>query len=209
VQFTPRHGRISVALATKGDDALLTVEDTGAGIEPAFLPHVFDQFRQGEGGLARKHGGLGLGLTVVKQLIDLHDGSVTVESDGVGHGTTFIVRLPREDSLVRDPSAGSSPLLLHNVNIRLVTHGSAEPTILRSQLESSGAHVLTDTAAPQESTSPPREASLTLIDSGNGPLVLQFPGSNGSTASESIPRSSPASSIVRHAARMLVAIKTS
>jgi histidine kinase/DNA gyrase B/HSP90-like ATPase len=103
----------------------LTVQDTGAGIEPAFLPYVFDQFRHGEGGLSRKHGGLGLGLSVVKQLVDLHDGNVTVASEGAGHGTTFTVRLPREEALVRE-SRGGHPLLLQGVSIRVVTTRGAD-----------------------------------------------------------------------------------
>ena len=94
VFLSPGNGRISVTLAADGDAAVLSVQDTGAGIEAAFLPHVFDQFRQGEGGLSRKHGGLGLGLAVVKQLIELHDGTVDVGSPGAAHGTTFTVRLP-------------------------------------------------------------------------------------------------------------------
>ncbi len=213
VQFTPRHGRIAVALRTDGDEVVFTVQDTGAGIDPAFLPYVFDQFRQGEGGLSRKHGGLGLGLAVVKQLIDLHDGRVTVASAGDTHGTTFTVRLPRENSLVRERASGN-PLLLHDVNIRLVTHGNADPAVLRSQLESSGAHVLPDNVAQNDAASATGDEQLTLIDSGTGPLVLQLPGSHGSTGtstgtSESIPRSSPFSNVVRRAARMLVAIKTS
>ncbi|MBS1816384.1 MAG: response regulator [Acidobacteria bacterium] len=96
IQFTPAGGRIRVALEAQGAEAVCRVEDSGAGIEPDFLPLVFEQFRQGEGGMSRKHGGLGLGLAVVKQLVDLHDGRVAASSGGVGHGATFEVRLPRE-----------------------------------------------------------------------------------------------------------------
>jgi signal transduction histidine kinase len=96
VQFTPEHGEISIALKVDRENAVITVTDTGEGIDPAFLPHVFDQFRQGEAGLSRKHGGLGLGLSVVRQMVDLHGGEVSVSSEGRGHGTTFTVRLPRE-----------------------------------------------------------------------------------------------------------------
>src|SRR5207244_2343959 len=72
VQFTPVKGEIDVSVEARGSDAELRVQDTGAGIDPAILPYVFDPFRQGEGGLSRQHGGLGLGLAVVRQLIELH-----------------------------------------------------------------------------------------------------------------------------------------
>ena len=96
VQFTPSGGRISVTLSPDDSYATLSVQDTGAGIDPAFLPHVFEQFRQGDGGLSRKHGGLGLGLAVVKQLVELHGGTVGVASAGRDNGATFTIRLPRE-----------------------------------------------------------------------------------------------------------------
>ena len=70
------------------------VRDAGAGISPEFLPHVFDRFRQEDAGAKRRFGGLGLGLSIVKHLVELHGGSVTVESDGQDHGATFTVRLP-------------------------------------------------------------------------------------------------------------------
>jgi signal transduction histidine kinase len=138
VQFTPRKGRITVTLSTRGEEAVLSVEDTGAGIEPAFLPYVFDQFRQGEGGLARTHGGLGLGLTVVKQLVDLHGGMVTVDSRGTGHGATFTVSLPVERALPEDRGFGN-PVLLQDVNVRVVAVDGVEASALRSALEASGA----------------------------------------------------------------------
>jgi signal transduction histidine kinase len=94
MQFTPQNGHIDVTLRADAAAVVLTVRDTGAGIEPEFLPHVFDQFSQGEGGLSRKHGGLGLGLAVVKQLVELHGGQVEATSDGAGRGATFTLTLP-------------------------------------------------------------------------------------------------------------------
>jgi signal transduction histidine kinase len=94
VQFTPERGRIDIGVAAADGKVTLEVHDTGAGIDPAFLPHVFDQFRQGESVLSRRHGGLGLGLSVVRQLVELHGGRVEVSSQGAGSGSTFTLTLP-------------------------------------------------------------------------------------------------------------------
>ena len=103
LKFTPEGGRVEVALAQDGDHASITVSDNGQGISRDFLPHVFERFRQAESGLTRAHGGLGLGLAIVRHLIDLHCGTVTAASDGKGKGAAFTVRLPR--SLTVTPSA--------------------------------------------------------------------------------------------------------
>jgi PAS domain S-box-containing protein len=95
VKFTPRGGEVSVSLRRVGFDAEIVVSDTGAGIAPAFLPHVFERFRQAEGAAQRGHaGGLGLGLAIVRHLVEMHGGEVTAESDGEGRGATFRVYLP-------------------------------------------------------------------------------------------------------------------
>jgi signal transduction histidine kinase len=96
VKFTPEGGRVEVALAQDGDHALVTVSDTGQGISREFLPHVFERFQQAESGLTRAHGGLGLGLAIVRHLVELHGGTVAAASEGEGKGTTFTVRLPRD-----------------------------------------------------------------------------------------------------------------
>jgi signal transduction histidine kinase len=93
-KFTPPGGRIQVRLAPEDGCALLTVSDTGIGIAPEFVPHVFERFRQWDSGLARMHGGLGLGLSIVRHLVELHGGSVSAASEGPGRGATFVVRLP-------------------------------------------------------------------------------------------------------------------
>jgi signal transduction histidine kinase len=95
IQFTPRGGTVDVRLQVDGQgEATLRVQDTGCGIDGAFLPHVFDKFRQAEGGITRRHGGLGVGLSLVKQIVDLHGGSVQVFSEGAGKGTTATIVLP-------------------------------------------------------------------------------------------------------------------
>jgi len=94
VKFTSRGGRVHVVLERVNSHVEVSVIDTGEGIALDFLPHVFDRFRQADGGTARRHGGLGLGLAIVKQLVELHGGSVRVKSGGVGYGATFTVSLP-------------------------------------------------------------------------------------------------------------------
>jgi signal transduction histidine kinase len=94
VKFTPSGGRVTVAVAPVNGDAELRVIDTGAGIPTAFLPYVFDKFRQAEGPYTRQHGGLGLGLAIARHLVELHGGSVEARSEGEGKGATFVVRLP-------------------------------------------------------------------------------------------------------------------
>jgi PAS domain S-box-containing protein len=94
IKFTPDGGAVRVALDVTESRVELVVADTGAGIAPAFLPHVFERFRQGDARVTRAHGGLGLGLAIVRHLTDMHGGSVAAVSAGEGKGSTFIVRLP-------------------------------------------------------------------------------------------------------------------
>ena len=94
VRFTPPGGRIDVTLERDGDHARFVVRDTGIGIEPDALRHIFERFAQVSGGTARVHGGLGLGLAIVRHLVELHGGTVHAHSPGMGHGATFTVRFP-------------------------------------------------------------------------------------------------------------------
>ena len=94
IEFTPEGGAVRVALDVTESRVELVVADTGAGIAPAFLPHVFERFRQGDARVTRAHGGLGLGLAIVRHLTDMHGGSVAAVSAGEGKGATFVVRLP-------------------------------------------------------------------------------------------------------------------
>jgi PAS domain S-box-containing protein len=94
LKFTPVGGRIDVRLRRRGAGAEVTVQDTGQGIAPELLPHIFDRFRQGDSSPTRPQGGLGLGLAIARQLVELHGGSIRAESPGEGRGTTFTVTLP-------------------------------------------------------------------------------------------------------------------
>lgn len=94
IKFTPGGGRIVVSLSTRGTDAVLVVEDTGQGIDPTVLPHIFDRFRQGDASSTRVHGGLGLGLAIARHIVEAHGGSIAAASPGAGKGATFTVTLP-------------------------------------------------------------------------------------------------------------------
>jgi signal transduction histidine kinase len=94
VKFTPAGGRVEVRLANVRGRVDLVVTDTGSGIDASFLPHVFERFRQGDASTTRRHGGLGLGLAIVRHIVELHGGTVEAESEGPGRGATFRVKLP-------------------------------------------------------------------------------------------------------------------
>ena len=96
VKFTPRGGRVDVLLTRVGGHMEIAVTDNGQGMRPEFLPHVFDRFRQGEVSTARRVSGLGIGLAIVKNLVELHGGRVAAKSDGEGRGASFVVTLPVE-----------------------------------------------------------------------------------------------------------------
>ena len=105
LKFTPRGGQISVSFARVDSRMRVSVADTGVGINPEFVPFIFDRFRQADGSTTREHGGLGLGLAIVRHLVDLHQGSIEVQSEGKGCGATFTVTLP----LATEASANAQP----------------------------------------------------------------------------------------------------
>ena len=94
VKFTPKGGRVQLRLECVNSHLEIIVSDTGQGIAEEFLPHVFDRFRQADSSSSRAQGGLGLGLSIVKQLVEMHGGSIRAESAGIGQGATFTVALP-------------------------------------------------------------------------------------------------------------------
>jgi signal transduction histidine kinase len=94
VKFTNPGGRVTIDVTSADGHASLAVADNGIGIPVAFLPYVFDKFRQADGSYSRQHGGLGLGLAIARHLVELHGGSIDARSDGEGRGATFTMRLP-------------------------------------------------------------------------------------------------------------------
>jgi CheY-like chemotaxis protein len=106
VKFTPKGGRVSLSAERQGSDIRIVVRDTGEGIRPEILPLIFEPFRQADVSTTRRHGGLGLGLAIVRQLVAAHGGTVKAESDGQNRGTTFTVRLPAK-SLVAAVGKGA------------------------------------------------------------------------------------------------------
>ena len=110
VKFTPDGGQVTVGLECDEAETRITVSDTGKGITPEFLPHVFDRFSQADGTTTRRHGGLGLGLALVRHIVEFHGGTVEVRSPGEGRGATFTVRLPVPDA----PAPGDEAARLRN-----------------------------------------------------------------------------------------------
>ena len=109
IKFTPAGGRVSVAVQRVGASAQIKVTDTGEGIPSSLLPYVFDRFTQGDASVTRAHGGLGLGLSIVRHLVELHGGHVSATSEGAGKGATFLVTLPLRSIPTDDADAGRAP----------------------------------------------------------------------------------------------------
>ncbi len=150
IKFTPAGGRVQIALERREGWAEIRVTDTGAGIAPAVLPYIFERFRQGEAGTTREYGGLGLGLAIVRHLVELHGGAVRAESEGEGRGSTFTVRLPLIGS--RDPAqpgratpvepaAATAPALLQGIDVILVDDDADGRELLSTALARAGAWV--------------------------------------------------------------------
>lgn len=153
IKFTPRGGAVRVALRRAGSAAELVVADTGMGIPQDFLPFVFDRFRQADGSMARRHGGLGLGLAIVRNLVELHGGAVRADSAGPGLGATFTVTLPLVGarSPAGDPadSSASDHISLAGVRILLVDDDETVQEMVARALELHGAQVLLASSGAQ------------------------------------------------------------
>ena len=154
VRFTPAGGRVAVGLRPVGQEAELTVTDSGRGMGPGLLPRVFDRFRQGESGTMRSHGGLGLGLSIARQIVELHGGTIRAASPGEGYGATFTVTLP----LVASPALRPGPppprgraeqpdrapaRQLENVDVLVVDDDAETREVLKVALGFEGARVTT------------------------------------------------------------------
>ena len=173
IKFTPSGGRVAVRLARDAHDAVISVRDTGIGIPADFLPHIFERFRQADSTSTRAHGGLGLGLAIVRHLVERHGGTVTAASPGEGQGATFTVRLPVPakdveagdaawlSGLARRP--GPSPLSLHGLHVLLVEDESDMRESVTVSLELCGARVTAVGSAP---------AALEILDRDPPDIVL-------------------------------------
>jgi len=151
VKFTPRGGCIVVRLEEENDKIVLTVSDNGQGIDSSFLPHIFEIFRQADPGTSRAQQGMGIGLAVVQQLVELHGGSVSAYSAGVGKGATFTVRLPRSGNL-KSPSSAAHDLgigSLDGMSVLVVDDSEDTTEMVRRLLEIGGASVCAATSGAE------------------------------------------------------------
>ena len=146
LKFTEAGGQIHLDIARDAGNLRLSVRDTGAGIAPDFVPYVFDRFRQADASASRRHGGLGLGLSLVRQIVELHGGTVGVESGGVRQGSLFWVTLPAVPDIDRRaaPRAiAADPVTLDGVTILIVDDETDARELLVAMLENFGATVRT------------------------------------------------------------------
>jgi signal transduction histidine kinase/ActR/RegA family two-component response regulator len=148
IKFTASGGQVEIVLAQRNEEAEITVRDSGQGINAEFLPYVFDRFRQEDGSISRRHGGLGLGLAIVRHLIELHGGTVEASSGGEGQGATFTIRLPVRASstpsrlpelAVPAKSGGSSRLI--GVHVLVVDDDPGARELMANILQGYGATV--------------------------------------------------------------------
>ncbi len=152
LKFTPKGGRVEVELTEDNEEAVVRVTDTGIGISGDFLPFVFDRFRQADSSMSRRHSGLGLGMAIVRHLVELHGGTVSAESEGEGKGATFRLRLPRLGDTSRAAGAVAEPVArrddssaelehLHGVHVLIVEDDADSRNVLALLLQKLGALV--------------------------------------------------------------------
>ena len=170
VKFTPAGGRVRLRLDTHHDQARLVVEDTGEGIDPEFLPHVFERFSQADRSSTRRHGGLGLGLAIVRDLVSAHGGTVAVESAGSGRGTRFVVTLPlrapqgaEAESAQREPTPADT--VLAGIDVLVVEDDRSAREAIATVLGRYGARVeAVDSAAAARDALERRPRDVLLTD---------------------------------------------
>jgi CheY-like chemotaxis protein len=157
VKFTPRGGKVDVLLERVNSHLEISVHDSGIGIDADFLPHVFERFRQADSSIIRKTGGLGLGLSIAKQLVELHGGTIRVESPGEGQGSTFVVSLPlqvvRETPERQHPTGvkprprGQSEIDLSGIKVLVIDDEHDARELVKLVLSRSKAHVISASSA--------------------------------------------------------------
>lgn len=185
VKFTPEGGRVAVSLRRTATNVEIVVSDSGRGISPTFLPFVFEPFRQGESRFDRAHGGLGLGLAITKQLVELHGGTIRASSPGVGRGATFTVTLPCVSegqaaldgrlpvSFAADPTSGAPTRSLAGLKILVVDDEPDTLEMFHDALEAASAEVRSAATGP---------AALALAETWPPDLIvtdLGLPGMDG------------------------------
>ena len=144
VKFTATGGTIDVGLTRENDDVVVLIADNGQGIDPAFLPKVFEMFRQGDARASREHTGLGIGLALVQQLVKLHKGSVTAHSEGVGKGASFTVRFPAAAAALTAPQRDPAPTNgLSRLTVLAVDDDKDTTSLLQCLIEMGGGTVIT------------------------------------------------------------------
>ncbi len=176
IKFTPRDGRVMVRMEQHEHELRLTVRDTGQGISPNFLPHVFDRFSQADAGSTRAHGGLGLGLAIVRHLVELHAGTVEAKSEGAGQGATFSVRIPLQVSNASTAGndqvhAAGQPLKLVGVSVLVVDDDPDSREVLAEILRQYGAHTRTASSANEALCEIDRATPQVLLSDIGMPLV--------------------------------------
>lgn len=205
VKFTPAGGRVWLELEQSGDRIVFRVRDTGRGIEPAFLPHVFERFRQADSSTTREHGGLGLGLAIVRHLTEMHGGGVEVHSDGKNTGATFTVTLPvrpfsapipqspardTRDDIPASSRLGGRRHRLQALRVLVVEDETDSRELIALLLGSEGAIVETASSA---------EAALALIDGFQPSVVLSdvgMPGRDGYWLAGELRRAHPSLTVL-------------
>ncbi len=189
IKFTDPGGKVTIITETDGVEARFTVVDTGVGIEPDFLPHVFDRFRQADGSTSRRHGGLGLGLAIADALAKMHGGRLEAQSKGVGHGSSFTFRIGLFATQVVDAdTVEQKPRSLKDLEVLIVEDSEDTLKLLSAMFAREGARVIAATSATEalEQASSKRP-SLVISDIGmpdvDGYEFLQqlkaMPGMNG------------------------------
>ncbi|MEH2342903.1 MAG: PAS domain-containing protein [Nostoc sp.] len=152
IKFTPNGGRVEIRLQPLDNQAEIIVSDTGKGINPEFLPYIFESFRQEDVSVTRKYGGLGLGLAIVRQLVEAHGGTITADSAGEGLGATFTVQLPllNVEPEIKQPDELSQPALeLTGIRVLTVDDDADARELLTVLLAEYGAKVLTVSSAAE------------------------------------------------------------
>ena len=198
VKFTPKRGRIQVSLSRVNSHVEVTVSDTGQGIAAEYLPHVFDRFSQADTSIRRHFGGLGLGLTIARQLVELHGGTIEARSEGEGKGATFVIKLPRSLAAAHPPgetrehptaAAPGPPGLpypnLAGVRVLLVDDDAATREVAQAILEPLGADVWLASSAAEALVLLARDRPDVLV------ADIEMPGEDGYSLIHSV-RSLPA-----------------